>query len=556
MADANRGDEPLPGKRRSVLGVAIAAAAGCTALALAVFFSWPAIEGLFVPDVFAKTGSFVLRDRPVHSLLVSADEKVLAFVAANAHGEEYLVLRRGEWIYAGKPWPAIRDLAISADGSRWAYLAVSDPSGKAGKDGSAGRVVTGRARGGSGTTDCETAGPETDFVGSLRLSPNGRHLDYVTGNGGVWRATAGKGLRYGGGTMSVIVDGKGSEPCDRVTFLSVSADGRHSAWAERRGIAWKELEDGGWDAIGGTAHVMKDGRKLLDCDLVDFLAMSPADGRTISLVAAGGSWTTDAGGPSILLGGRKVLYADAESRGSYDWSGPLAASADLSAWAFVAGRGGEWTQTESGKWTYGAGRWFVVTEAGEGVDHDAVLSFETAADGKAYVCETGDGGEWKKASDGSWAYGKGRWKILGRGISIDLEHRPGELALSASGRHFAFYYPVSILNYDENDLGWWYSPADKPLRLSVDGQVMGGEYAAISSLAVDDSTVYVKCRRSALGPEETRLLPLGDRPREEPAGLASTIIVGAKGKRRLWLASDGASYRLVVEEIDITQKAR
>lgn len=556
MADADRGNEALPGKRRSLPGVAIGTAAGCAALALAVFFCWPAIEGLFVPSVFAKTGSFLLRDRPVHSLLVSADEKVLAYVAANAHGEEYLVLRRGEWIYSGKPWPAIRDLAISSDGSRWAYIAVSDPAGKAGKDGAAGRVVTGRARGGSGTTDCESEGAEFDFVGSLRVSRNGRHLAYVAGTDGVWRETAGKGLRYGGGTMSVIIDGKPSEPCDRATFLAMSADGRHTAWAERRDIVWKEIEGGGWDATGGSSRIMKDGRELAACDAVDYLAMAPSDGKTLGLVASGGVWAADTDGPSILMGGTKVLYADAEARGSYDCSGPVTASADLSTWAFVAGRGGEWVQTAAGKWSYGAGHWLVVTEAGEGESHDAVLSFEAAADGKTYVCEAGDGGEWQRASDGSWAYGKGGWKVLGRGLSIDLDYRPGALALSPSGRHYAFYYPVSIINYDENDLGWWFSPADRPLRLSVDGLVRDGGYAAITSLAIDDRAVYVKCRLSALGPEETQLLPLDDKGEEAPAGLASAIIVDASEKRRLWIASEGAAYRLVVEEIGKTTRSR
>ena len=556
MADADRDKAAPPGKRRSPLGALLATIAGCAALALAVFLAWPAIEGLFVPGVFAKTGSFLLRDRPVHSLLVSADEKVLAYVAANARGEEYLVLRRGEWIYEGKPWPAIRDLALSSDGSRWAYLALSDPAQKAGTDGAAGRVVTGRARGGSGPADRETEGEELDFVGSLLLSRNGRHLAYVAGNDGIWRATAGKGLRYGGGTMSVIVDGKRSEPCDRATFLAMSPDGRHTAWAERRGIAWKELGGGGWDATGGTSRVMKDGSRLLDCDLVDFLAMAPSDGRTIGLVSAGGAWAEGADGPSVLLGGRKVLYANAEARGSYDWCGPVAASADLSAWSFVAGRGGEWARTATGDWAYGAGRWLVVTEAGEGAVHDAVLSFEASTDGRTYVCEAGDGGMWRKASDGSWAYGKGSWKVLGRGLELDLEHRPGGLALSPSGRHFAFYYPVSILNYDENDLGWWYSPADLPLRLSVDGQDREGKYAAMASLAIDDSAVYVRCRLSALGPEETQVLSLGEKPEEEPVGLASRIIIDAKGERRLWIASEGPSYRLFVEEIGRRDKAR
>jgi hypothetical protein len=556
MADADRGDESRRGKRRSPLRTAILAASGCAALALAVFFSWPAIEGLLVPGVFSKTGSFLLRDRPVHSLLVSADEKVLAYVAANARGEEYLVLRRGEWIYTGRAWPAIRDLAISSDGSRWAYIAVSDPSGKAGKDGAAGRVVTGRARGGSGTADCETEGEGFGFVGSLHLSRNGRRVAFVAGSGGIWRATAGKGLRYGGGTMSVIFDGTRSEPCDRATFLAMSADGRHVAWAERRGIDWKELAGGGWDATGGSSLVMKDGRRLLECDLVDFLAMSPGDGRTVSLVAAGGAWARDADGPSILVGGKEVFYADGQARGSYDWCGPVAASADISTWAFVAGRGGEWTQTTAGTWAYGAGRWLVVTEAGEGGLHDAILSFEASSDGGTYVCEAGDGGEWRRASDGSWAYGIGRWQVLGRGISIDLEHRPGGLALSASGRHFAFYYPVSILNYDENDLGWWYSPADRPLRLSVDGELRDGEYAAIASLAIDDSAVYIRCRLSSLGPEETQVLPFGGQREDEPAGLSSRIIVDAKGKRRLWIASEGAAYRLVVEEIVKTGEPR
>jgi len=550
MADAGRGNEAPHTTPRSPFGAAIAAVAGCAILALAVFFSWPAIEGLFVPSVFAKTGSFVLRDRPVHSLRVSADEKVLAYVAANARGEEYLVLRRSEWIYSGKPWPAIRDLSISADGSRWAYIAVSDPAGRAGRDGAAGRVVTGRARGGSGTADCETEGAELDFVGSLFLSRNGRHLAYVAGSEGIWRETAGRGLRYGGGAMSVIVDGKRSEPCDRATFLAMSADGRHAAWAERSGIVWKELEGGGWDAAGGSSRIMKDGRELVACDAIDYLAMAPSDGRTISLVSTGGAWAADPVGPSFLLGGRKVLYADAEARGSYDYCGPISASTDLSAWAFVAGRGGEWVQTGSGKWTYGAGRWLVVTEAGEGESHDAIPSFETSTDGKTHVCEAGDGGEWRRASDGSWVYGKGSWKVLGRGISIDLSYRPGGLALSASGRHFAFFYPVSILNYDENDLGWWYSPADRPLRVSVDGLVMDEDYATISSLAIDDNAVFIKCSLSAIAPEETQVLALGDDGREEePAGLSSAIITSGNGERRLWIASEGASYRLFVEEV-------
>lgn len=549
MADADRGGGALPDDGRPAPGAMLAAVAGSVALALAVFFSWPAIEGLFVPSVFAKTGSFLLRDRPAHSLLVSADERVLAYVAANAQGEEYLVLRRGDWLYTGRPWPAIRDLALSADGSRWAYIALEDPAGKAEKDGAAGRVVTGRARGGAGSSDRETEGPEFDFVGSLALSRNGRHLAYVAGEGGTWRETAGMGLRYGGGAMSVIADGKRSGTCDLVTFLSMSADARHLVWAERRGIAWQELEGGGWDAREGRSRVMKDGREVLACDVVDYLAMDPSGGRMLALAATGGAWTPDSGGPSIPIGGRQVLYVDGEARGSYDRCGTIAASADLSEWAFVAGRGGEWLRTAAGKWVYGAGHWFVVTEAGEGVSHDAVLSFEAAADGRAYLCEAGDGGEWRMASDGSWVYGKGRWKVLGRGVSIDLEHRPGGLSLSASGRHFAFYFPVNILNYDENDLGWWYSPADRPLRLSVDGIVRDDAYAAISSLALDDSTVYIKCRTSALGSEETRLLPLGGKRAEDPAGLSSAIMVDAKGRRRLWIASDGAAYRLVVEEV-------
>jgi hypothetical protein len=94
------------------------------------------------------------------------------------------------------------------------------------------------------------------------------------------------------------------------------------------------------------------------------------------------------------------------------------------------------------------------------------------------------------------------------------------------------------------------------LRLSVDGELRDGEYAAIASLAIDDSAVYIRCRLSSLGPEETQVLPFGGQREDEPAGLSSRIIVDAKGKRRLWIASEGAAYRLVVEEIVKTGEPR
>lgn len=545
MADADSDKAAAPRPRR--LSLAAALAVVCLALGAGTFIAWPALEGLFVPSVFAKTGSFPLRDRPVHSLLVSADEKVLAYVAATPRGAEYLVLRRGDRIFTGKPYPAIRDLALSADGSRWAYIALRDPGNEAELDGAAGFAVTGRARGSAGSTECEAEGQPFDYIGNLRLSKNGRHLAYVAGRDGVWRRTAGKGLRYGGGTMSAIRDGKPGPSCDRVTFLSMSDDGKHLAWAERRDVSWKELEGGGWEALGGRACVRKDGESILACDGVDFLALNPVSGRLLFLAATGGAWAAIPGEASIRIGGKQVLYSDGRAMGNYDWCGGIAVAADLSTWAFAAGRGGGWTQTASGSWSYGAGRWVVVTDAGESESHDAILSFEATADGKAYTCEAGDGGEWRKKSDGSWAYGKGRWKILGRGSSIDIEYRPGGLDLSPDGRHVAFFYPVRILNYDEDDLAWWYSPSDRPLRVSVDGIVREEEYAAISDLIVDDNYVYIKGRRNAVDTEETQVLDLGGHGTEAPAGLASAIIVSKDGRRKLWVASVGASYDLVVE---------
>ena len=549
------------GRRKSLLATA-ALALTCCAAGLAAFLAWPGIESLFMPGVFSKAGVFPLRDRPVHGLVVSADEKVLAYIAANARGEEYLVLRRGDQVYLGKPYPAIRDLVVSADGSRWAYLALRDPAREAAVDGAAGRLVTGKARGNPGSADCETEGEERDFAGSLRLSHNGRHLAFIAGSGGSWRETAGTGLRYGGGSMMVVKDGKPEPPCDRVTFLSMSADGRHLAWAEARGLAWTELPGGGWDASGGTARVMMDGKEALACDEVSFLALGSEGRRWLCLASSGGAVATLPDGSSLRVGGKEVLYVDGAAGGSYDWCGEPSAAPDLSSWVFVAGRGGSWARSAAGDWQYGGGLWWAISGAAakeaKGGDatvvtmsegYDAIHAFQAAAGGRVFAYAAGEGGEWKKKADGTWTYGMGQWKVLGPGSPVSLDYRPGSLCLSAEGDHVAFCYPQQILHYDEDDLGWWFSPSDQPLRLSVDGVVQEGGYADIQDLGMANGFLYVKGRKTALGPSETSIIDLGGSHEEAPTGLSSPIIRSKDGKTRLWIASDHAAYRLVVETI-------
>jgi hypothetical protein len=516
------------------LGLVFAILLGLIALALGAFFLPPIIGDILLPSVFAADGSWPLRDRPTHSLVVSADGKAVAYVAATASGEEYLVVKRGERIFTGKAYPAITGLALSADASHWAYIALKDPAKAAGQDGGAGLLVRD-----------EVEGPAWDYLGSLRLSRNGRVLACVAASGGTWAEAASRGLRYGGGTWTVLVDGKPGDSYDHVDFLSMSEDGRHIAFAASRGLAWGYLPDEGWSYSGGRATVVSDGLASRGYDLVRALALSRDGKRMVFVASQGGEWLS-AGHGGGYAGGTSLVSAGPGAEMEYDWLGGLAADKDLSSWGIVAGRGGEWSRTAKGGLSYGGGTFYVLGPKGEGEAWDEVASFQASADGRNLLYAGGKGGEWRKDEEGNWHYGKGSWTIVAGGRRLDLAFKPASLSLSPDGRHFAYYYPIRIERFDDKDLAWWYTPADRPLRLVLDGTTLDGDYAGISELSLDDRGLSAKVRLDPMAAEEPKVISFEEGPSEPPKGLASAIIPSPDGQKGLWIASEGSGWRLVV----------
>jgi hypothetical protein len=507
---------------------------GLVALALGAFFLPPLLADLVLPSVFAVDGSWPLRDRPTHSLMVSADGKAIAYVAATAHGQEYLVVKRGDRVFVGKAYPAISGLVLSADASHWAYIALRDPAKAAGQGGGAGFLVHDEA---------ESQG--WDYLGSLGLSRDGKRLACVAASGGTWAESARGGLRYGGGNWTVLVDGKAGDSYDHVDFLSMSEDGRHLAFAASRGQAWGFVPGEGWDYSGGVTFVIRDGSPSPGYDLVSSLALSRDGKRLVYAAFRGGEWLGPSHGGGYG-GGKGFVHRGEGQLEEYDWLGALVAGPGLSSWAIATGRGGEWIRSASGGLSYGGGSYRVLGPEGEGEAWDGLAFFQASADGSVLAYAGGRSGEWRKNAEGGWSYGKGSWTVVAGQARFDLAYKPASLSLSPDGRHFAFYFPVKIDRFDENDLAWWYSPSDRPLRLVLDGKIQEGEYAGISSLALDDSGLSVTARLEALAPEETRVTTFSSSPREAPRGLASALISSPDGKKGLWIASDGDAWRLVV----------